>query len=879
MRTVVELPLKKSVIALAVGTLSLASISMYGQEVRRLPIATPVVQPPTAQDAGPSPDLQTAARTPETQTTRPITVGKVRITGYPSDWTQHRVIFSSLVSEDEAYRQGRHTEWLRAVNDPRYVLHALKRAMPTQGSTSEEVAEREAVRLRVAELARGTSTTAPVQGEPLNANSRHIGDWGSTPPAPKPTSNSIGGKEDWNVPLTTGNSIQNTTVSVSLLDDAGGTLTGATIQPYAYPAKYTYNANGTGNCPNDFIVYPTGLAGVTTGDYTVPLLSLLGVQLGTVTVDGPGTPNIIAYNNIDTGVLSGLTSCGTILAGVLDLNLLLNQNLSPNPTVMWAYNTGGPVTGSPVLSLDGSQVAYIQQTSASSKTAQLALLKWSSPGNSASVTLTVGGLLTLGTSEMINGYEYSYGVGNIGLINIGGLTSNYPIATAPLAASCASAGGVYQKAVAGEGTGSPATPYVCVMTLKHAGVPSTTVTHSNPFPDYQNGAMYVGDDQGYLHMFTGLSFGEPGTASGQAGSTAAIAEANPLTLSSYPLGAPAYDNVSGCVFVGDSAGVLYEVNPGFGGGTICNGSTPGLTLYGKTVPLASSTTNGILDAPMVDSNSQAVYVFVSSSSTAGGLTSGSNAVYQFVPGFTGSNATPTSAQAVGTGGSTLEFLDGDFDNVYYSSSDATGHMYVVGNTHTLGNGSLFQIPVTKNKLGTPKNLGTLNTSSGYYAYASPILEFCNNGGAACAVSGGQTTAGLDIVYFSVYKGYGGILGGLSQALTNTNCSVGSVVLSPGGCIYGVNVSNPAAPTLYADYYTSWAGSATNPCWVTGGLVVDNADTSLLDLNALGAGSQMYFVGFNGNSDSLLTNYDPCGTTKTTGNTIDAQQIGQGNLVL
>jgi hypothetical protein len=206
-------------------------------------------------------------------------------------------------------------------------------------------------------------------------------------------------------------------------------------------------------------------------------------------------------------------------------------------------------------------------------------------------------------------------------------------------------------------------------------------------------------------------------------------------------------------------------------------------------------------------------------------------------------------------------------------------MYVVGNTHILGNGSLFQIPVNGNTLGTPRNLGTLNTSSGFYAYASPVMEFCNNGGAACAVSGGQTTAGVDIIYFSAYKGYGGILGGLSQAITNTNCSVGSVVLSPGGCIYGVNVSNPALPTLYADYYTSWVGSATNPCWVTSGLVVDNASTSLLDLNAVGVGSQMYFVGMNGNSDSLLSSYDPCGATKTTGNTIYAQQIGQGNLVL
>ena len=58
----------------------------------------------------------------------------------------------------------------------------------------------------------------------------------------------------------------------------------------------------------------------------------------------------------------------------------VSLSVTPNPTVMWAYNTGGPVTGAPILSLDGSQIAYIQQTSSSSKTAQLVLLKWSSPG-------------------------------------------------------------------------------------------------------------------------------------------------------------------------------------------------------------------------------------------------------------------------------------------------------------------------------------------------------------------------------------------------------------------------------------------------------------------------------------------------------------------
>lgn len=803
-----------------------------------------------SQDAIQTTENSTEAAQAMQQTLRPITVGASQITGYPSDWTHHRVVFTDPGSEEEAIQQGRHEEWLRVVSDPRYVLNALKRHAPVQGPAAADVAGREAAQARVAEVLQAARSGAHSEaGIPVQFDT---GGFRPLPPVRRRARPQA--KEDWNVPLTTGT---NTNGVI-------GDLTGGMLQPNVYPAKYNFNPNGTMSCPNDYVVYPTGLAGVT----------------GTVTT--PGTPNIIAYNNLDTGVLSGVTSCGTILEGVFDLNLLLNQNVSPNPTVMWAFNTGGAVTGSPVLSLDGSQVAYVQQTSATNTAAQLVLLKWSSPGNQVGIQLNVLGLLQLGASEMINGYEYSYGVGNIPLLS--GLLSSVPSTTATSNFStCGLLNGLglgYQVVTAGESsTGTPGTAYACIMTLRGSG---TTVSHSNPFPDYINGALYVGDDQGYLHMFTGLAFGQPGLGTGQAGSTATVTEATPLKLGSTPVGAPAYDNVSGCIFVGDAAGVLYEVNPGFTKGTLCNKGTAGqLAIVAQTAQLANGTTNGILDAPMVDSNTQAVYAFVSSSSTVGGLTAGSNAIYQFTPGFA-TNANPVTAQAVGTGGSALEFLDGDFDNVYYSSSNATGNLYVVGNTRVKGTpttgGTLYRIPIVSKALQTPVALAAVNTNSNTYAYASPVMEFCNNGGSNCAVSNGKTTSGVDLIYFSDYKGPGGILGGLAQVLTNTSCEVASL-LGPGGCIYGVNVSNPATASLYADYYTSWAGSGLNPCWVTSGFVVDNGDTSLLDLNALGVGSQMYFVGSNGNSDSLISSYDPCGSTKTTGNVIDAQQIGQGNLVL
>ena len=93
------------------------------------------------------------------------------------------------------------------------------------------------------------------------------------------------------------------------------------IAANAFPAKFSFSTT-TASC-NDYIVYPTGSA--------------------------PANATVIAYKNVYAG-----TCTGTV------------------PTVAWAYNTGGASTLSPVLSPDGSQVAYIQTNA---NIASLVLLK------------------------------------------------------------------------------------------------------------------------------------------------------------------------------------------------------------------------------------------------------------------------------------------------------------------------------------------------------------------------------------------------------------------------------------------------------------------------------------------------------------------------
>jgi len=183
----------------------------------------------------------------------------------------------------------------------------------------------------------------------------------------------------------------------------GGGTAGAVVQPNMYPAMYGASFT-TASC-SDFVVYPTGTAGATTA------------------------ASIVAFNNL----YAGAGAC--IAAGA-------------SPPAYWGYNTGGMVTTSPVPSLDGTQVAFVQ---VSGTTASLVLLKWAA--NSGTPTLPVT-LTTVSPSSAYRG------------------------CTAP-----------------------------CMLTLAFSG--GQNDTFSAPFVDFTGDAVYVGDDSGNLHKFAGVFHGTP----------------------------------------------------------------------------------------------------------------------------------------------------------------------------------------------------------------------------------------------------------------------------------------------------------------------------------------------------------------------------------
>jgi hypothetical protein len=98
------------------------------------------------------------------------------------------------------------------------------------------------------------------------------------------------------------------------------------VAPTAYPAKYTFAPIATPSCTNDFVVYPLDVAGST---------GFLGIG---------AQANIIGVNN-----LYKTTCTGTV------------------PTVAFAYYVGtGVVQTSPVLSEDGTKVAFVESVTGGS---------------------------------------------------------------------------------------------------------------------------------------------------------------------------------------------------------------------------------------------------------------------------------------------------------------------------------------------------------------------------------------------------------------------------------------------------------------------------------------------------------------------------------
>jgi hypothetical protein len=482
-------------------------------------------------------------------------------------------------------------------------------------------------------------------------------------------------------------------------EDMGTGARGAAGQ---YPAKYSFSTSSA-SC-SDFVVFNTGVAG-----------------------GSGGQPNIIAYSNL----YSGTCTTGSV------------------PTVSWAYYSGGgSALTSPVLSLDGTKVAFVENTSSG---AILRVIEWHSGQGTASAAATP-------TKSYTN---TTVGAGGNKAWN----TTNCPT------------------------SGS------CMISVAFQNVKQDTI--SGPYYDYNSDTVYVGDASGNLHEFAGVFNGTPAevTSGGW-----------PIAVSSNVLTSPTYDpGTSQDIFVADSGGYLYSY------------TTAGAAVM-KSSQLAASGSKGIVDAPLVDSTTEEVYVFVgqdfnNSGNTLCDNTNGCDGVFQFAASTSGigtstcaynkSNNTwggSICGKEAVFGGATSSTIiyDGAFDQAYYNSPGSGGNLWVCAANPT---------PAARLN-SVPFNTGTYFAGSSLAFIANNITQFnpLTSTSSSCSPVTEIDNGSTDYIFL-----------GVTGTGNQTGCS-------SAGCIYNFNVTS-GVPSAATDGLAAASGSS--------GIIIDNISTSL-------GASQIYF---------------------------------------
>jgi hypothetical protein len=129
---------------------------------------------------------------------------------------------------------------------------------------------------------------------------------------------------------------------------------------------------------------------------------------------------------------------------------------------------------------------------------------------------------------------------------------------------------------------------------------------------------------------------------------------------------------------------------------------------------------GIVAGPLVDSSAGLAYVFASNDGSAACAGAACAAVYRFASGFGagtfGAKVTVGASAAV-----PKPLYEGALDSAYESSINATGNLYVCGDTG--GHPTLYQVPITAGVLGTVVTGPVL--AGGASTGCSPVTDVLN----------------------------------------------------------------------------------------------------------------------------------------------------------
>jgi hypothetical protein len=529
--------------------------------------------------------------------------------------------------------------------------------------------------------------------------------------------------------------------TVTLGGNGSSTLT-RSVGSSQFPAKFSFDINAAPDCTNDFVVYNTD------------------------------TSLLIAFNNLYTGTNS-LGAPNGYCAG------------ATGPSVMWAYNVatnGGTTSTSVTLSLDGTQVAFVESSASGSI---LHILKWGTRDGG-----TVAAPATPATAT-----------GNLTMWATCGGDNPGCMWSVPFVKDTYEQSGVHKHAFA-------------------------TDSNSAPYYDYDTDILYVGTDDANIHQFVnvfdGLSASPKQVGPSESGGLWPVymdTNANPQ------LTGPIEDSYSGRIFVSTSEGSLKYIETA--SGTCISGAAGPYPCEGKNE--YSAGTYALPDPPVVDSSLGTVMVLQGIDGYAG-TTEGEIPNPYYLHAY-GAQALTTSCicGADGISGGAFLFADfglvtqgsrvmhsGDFDNNYYTGT-GTGYMYVCaidpdGNRTLDTGGNIAVRRISFNSEGRinevdPNYLQISTTSTDE---CSPITEVYNpnaNGG-----------TGQDLMFFSVETN------SVPCKLPLGSRTVYSTVAPEGGCLMSIDVtadSDPVVlPATAPPFPTKFAASLAESGG-TSGIIVDN----------------------------------------------------------
>src|SRR4029077_1419266 len=231
-----------------------------------------------------------------------------------------------------------------------------------------------------------------------------------------------------------------------------------------FPAKYSFDINANPDCLNDYALFALNVAGVTNGQ-----------------------ANIVGINQLYSGA-GGI--CGA------------------NPNVNWAYNgstSGGSVLTSPVISLDGTKVAYVESAAASAIFHILTLGPSAGTVTKAAAPIASGSCLN--TSSCLKSVTFSSTA-------TATLTSPWVDYETDKAFVGSDDGKIYKISCVFKCALNSQPTVLWTFSLPVAGTGGAAATPNGPVYDFPSGHLFVGDQLGELWVINAKSDVTPTLAAG-----------------------------------------------------------------------------------------------------------------------------------------------------------------------------------------------------------------------------------------------------------------------------------------------------------------------------------------------------------------------------